>query len=215
MLSILFRDDRFVVVNKPSGLAVHPGPRGGPSVEDHFPELTRRHKGPWLAHRLDSDTSGCLLIALKKSSLSAAQAEFLAGRAEKTYWAVVLGEPAQPAGRIDQPLAKRNTPAGWRMAADPEGVRAVTDWRVLGAAGGLALLELHPLTGRTHQIRVHCAQLGHPVLGDPVYGDGDTGPGLHLLARAIALRLDPPVAATAPVPPHMRQAVDRLLAARG
>jgi 23S rRNA-/tRNA-specific pseudouridylate synthase len=91
------------------------------------------------------------------------------------------------------------------MAADANGQKAVTDWRLSGTAGDIAWLELHPRTGRTHQIRAHCAALGHPVLGDPVYGGGP-GP-LHLLARAIRLDLDPPLAATAPAPAHMRAAL--------
>src|SRR5271168_2372735 len=85
---VLFRDARFVVLNKPAGLAVHAGPRGGPSVEEMFPALSRRRDGPWLAHRLDADTAGCLVVALTKTGLIAAQAEFAGGRAEKIYWAV-------------------------------------------------------------------------------------------------------------------------------
>jgi tRNA pseudouridine32 synthase/23S rRNA pseudouridine746 synthase len=168
---ILFRDQRFVVLDKPAGLPVHPGPRGGPSVEDWFPSLSRRKDGPWLAHRLDADTAGCLVIALRKAALIAAQAAFAEGRARKSYWAVVSGGPVEDAGTVDAPLARRDGKAGWRMAPDPSGHRAVTDWRVLGRVDGLAWLELHPHTGRTHQIRVHCALLGCPILGDPVYGE--------------------------------------------
>ncbi len=199
--AILFRDTRFVVLDKPAGLKVHPGPGGGASVEDVFPTLSRRKDGPWLAHRLDADTAGCLVVALRRAALLAAQAEFAAGRAHKTYWAVVRGIPATAEGVIDAPLLRRTTPAGWRMVVDPAGQPAVTDWRLRGAADGIAWLELHPRTGRTHQVRAHCAALGHPVCGDPVYGGGP-GP-LHLLARAIRLDLDPPVAAIAPPPPHM------------
>src|SRR5277367_5247226 len=102
----LFRDGRFVVLNKPAGLAVHAGPRGGPSVEDFFPHLSRRRAGPWLAHRLDADTAGCLVVALTKTALIAAQAEFAAGRAEKIYWAVVRGVPRDDTGIVDAPLKK-------------------------------------------------------------------------------------------------------------
>jgi 23S rRNA-/tRNA-specific pseudouridylate synthase len=91
------------------------------------------------------------------------------------------------------------------MVIDATGKPAVTEWRLLGQAGDSAWLELTPRTGRTHQVRVHCAALGFPVLGDPVYGGG-IGP-LHLLARALTLRLDPPVSAVAPVPAHMRAAL--------
>lgn len=196
-----------MVLDKPAGLPVHAGPRGGASVEDMFPSLSRRRDGPWLAHRLDADTAGCLVVALRKSALIAAQACFAEGRADKRYWAVVQDGPEAEAGLVDQPLAKRTTREGWRMEAGADGQPARTGWRVLGRAPGLAWLELRLLTGRTHQARMHCALLGCPVLGDPVYGRAGGDARLHLLARSLALPLDPPVSATAPPPPHMR---DRL-----
>lgn len=204
-IPILVHTPHFVVLDKPAGLPVHAGPGGGPSVEDAFPGLSRRKDGPWLAHRLDTGTAGCLVVALRKQPLLAAQAAFAAGTVQKTYWAIVHGHPAAEAGEVADHLVKRTTPAGWRMAAAPAGAVARTAWRVMGRAPGIAWLALHPRTGRTHQIRVHCAGLGHPILGDPVYGRGD-GP-LHLLARAIALPLDPPLSATAPPPPHMQDAL--------
>jgi tRNA pseudouridine32 synthase / 23S rRNA pseudouridine746 synthase len=207
MPPILFRDARFVVLNKPAGLTVHPGPRGGASVEDCFPLLSRRKDGPWLVHRLDADTSGCLVIALRRAALLAAQAEFAAGRVRKTYWAVVHGTPAADAGTVDAALVRRTSRAGWRMVVDPAGRSAVTDWRVLGSKGDIAWLELSPRTGRTHQVRVHCALLGCPVLGDAIYGGGPDR--LHLLARAVALDLEPPVTASAEPPEHMSTALSR------
>ena len=205
MPPVLCQSRDFVVLDKPAGLPVHPGPRGDASVEGWFPLLSRRRDGPWLAHRLDADTSGCLVVALRRAALHAAQAAFAEGRAEKTYWAVVRGRPSADTGEVDAPLAKRSGRTGWRMAVDPAGQAARTSWRVLGTADGTTWLELRPRTGRTHQVRVHCAHLGCPILGDPVYGAGD-GP-LHLLARAVALPLDPPLAATAPAPPHMLAAL--------
>ena len=200
----LFRDTRYVVLNKPAGLPVHAGPRGAPSVEDVFPLLSRRRNGPWLAHRLDTDTAGCLVIALTKTALIAAQAAFAGGRAAKTYWAITQGVPTLAHGTLTAALRKQTGEDGWRMVIDPAGAPAISDWRCLAARDGLALLEMRPRTGRTHQVRVHCAALGCPILGDPLYGAaGDGAPQMQLLARAIALPLLPPLAATAPVPPHM------------
>ncbi|MCQ8239346.1 RluA family pseudouridine synthase [Rhizosaccharibacter radicis] len=205
---ILFRDERFVVLNKPAGLPVHAGPRGGISVEDAFPQLSRRRDGPWLAHRLDTDTAGCLLVALRRAALHEAQRCFAEGRAGKRYWAVSRGGPDGDAGEIDRPLSKRSDRAGWRMVVDPAGQAARTRWQVLGRSGGLCWLELTLLTGRTHQARVHLSAMGWPILGDPVYGPPpDGGDRLHLLARALSLPLQPPVDAVAPPPPHMLEAL--------
>jgi tRNA pseudouridine32 synthase / 23S rRNA pseudouridine746 synthase len=203
--AILFQDQRFVVLDKPAGLPVHPGPRGGPSVEDWFPLLSRRDNGPWLAHRLDADTTGCLIIALRKAALLAAQREFTAGRARKTYWAVVSGRPDQDAGTISAALRRQNTSAGWWMRWASSGTPAVTDWRVLGHGPDRTWIEFRPRTGRTHQLRVHSVMLGCPVLGDPLYGDG--AGRLHLLSRHVELDLDPPLSATAEPPLHMREAL--------
>src|SRR5579871_4421526 len=123
---ILFRDARFVVLDKPAGLPVHAGPSGGPSVEDCFPLLSRRKDGPWLAHRLDADTAGCLVVALRRAALLAAQACFANGTAGKVYWAVVRGEITGESGRIDAPLRRQTGPDGWRMVIDPAGQPAVS-----------------------------------------------------------------------------------------
>ncbi len=202
--AILFRDSRFIIIDKPSGLPAHPGRHGGPSVEDFF-EIwgTGGKDGPWLAHRLDQDTAGCLVIALKKAALLKAQVWFGEGQVKKTYWAVVRGVPHHDSGTIDLALAKVTVANQWKIWPNADGPPAVTDWRRLGAGRDCAWLELHPRTGRTHQIRAHCAAIGHPVIGDAVYGGGEGR--LQLLARRIELPLDPPVAAEAPVPDHMRE----------
>lgn len=204
---ILFQDQRFVVLDKPAGLPVHAGPAGHPSVEDCFPLLSRRKDGPWLAHRLDADTSGCLVIALRHAPLLAAQALFAAGKVGKTYWAVVSGVVEGLSGTVNAPLRRVTGSAGWRIVVDPAGQPAVTSWRVLGRGTGLTWLELQPKTGRTHQVRVHCAMLGTPVLGDHRYGVA--GGGLHLLARAVHLPLQPAVDATAEPHPHMLTALEQ------
>ena len=206
-MNILFRDQRFVVLDKPAGLAVHAGPSGGPSVEDWFPELSRRRDGPWLVHRLDADTAGCLVIALRKAALVAAQQLFASGQVRKVYWAVVNGAVPGDEGTVDAKLRRVTRPAGWLMVADPAGQAAITDWRVLGRGNGLTWLEMRPRTGRTHQVRVHCAVLGTPILGDDRYGQGPAN--LHLLARSIHVPLDPPVTAVAPPPPQMLAALER------
>jgi tRNA pseudouridine32 synthase/23S rRNA pseudouridine746 synthase len=200
--ALLFGDARCLVVDKPAGLPVHPGRAGGSSVEDFFPLWRRGKAGPWAAHRLDQDTAGCLVIALKKTALLEAQACFAAGEAQKTYWAVVQGVPVAQEGVVELPLGKVTTGRAWKMAPDQSAPRAVTAWRVRGQGAGIAWLEFAPKTGRTHQIRAHAAAIGHPILGDAVYGGG--AGRLHLLARAIRLK-QPDIFATAPVPPHMRE----------
>jgi tRNA pseudouridine32 synthase/23S rRNA pseudouridine746 synthase len=203
---ILFRDKRFLVINKSAGLPVHAGRGGGKSVEDFFPAWRHGRDGPWLAHRLDQDTAGCLVIALKKSALLAAQELFVSGGVEKTYWAVVRGVPKARSGIIDLPLAKITTGRAWKMQPNNNAPPATTHWGVLGQGGGMAWLKFSPKTGRTHQIRAHAAAIGHPILGDSVYGGG-AGP-LHLLAQRIFLPLDPPVLAEAPIPDHMKIALE-------
>ncbi len=208
---MLYRDGLVLVIDKPAGIAVHAGPGGGPDLERGFDTLRfGLPRPPALAHRLDRDTSGCLVLGRHPKALRRLGALFAKGRVEKIYWAIVEGRPPQDEGRIERPLKKLTRGTGWRMVEDPLGQHAVTDYRTLAAADGRAWLELRPHTGRTHQIRVHCAALGCPVVGDPVYGNG-VGP-LLLHARSISLPLypgKPPVAVSAPPPPRMRAALAR------
>ncbi len=211
---VLYRDGLVLVIDKPAGIPVHSGPGGGPHLEHWFPLLRfGLPRPPALAHRLDRDTSGVLVLGRHPKALRRLGKLFAERAVEKVYWAVVAGVPAEPAGRIEIALRKEVRGAvGWRMVPDPAGQQAITDYRVLGAADGRAWLELRPRTGRTHQIRVHCAGLGCPVVGDPAYG-GPGGTPLQLHARSITLPLYPakaPIAVSAPVPPHMLAALVRL-----
>ncbi len=207
---LLYRDGMMLVIDKPAGIAVHRGPKGGENLEDYFHALRfGLPRNPALAHRLDRDTSGCLVLGRHHKALEELGLLFKQGRVEKTYWAIVEGEPAQDEGLIDLPLGRLDAGRGWRMKPDPSGAPAKTLWRVIYHAGGRALLELKPLTGRTHQLRVHCAAQGFPILGDDVYGQGGAM-GLQLHARAITIPLyknKEAVRIEAPVPSHMREAL--------
>jgi tRNA pseudouridine32 synthase/23S rRNA pseudouridine746 synthase len=211
---VLYRDGLVLVIDKPAGIAVHPGPGGGPDLESGFGALRfGLPHPPALAHRLDRDTGGCLVLGRHPKALRRLGALFSGGLVEKVYWTVVEGRPSGAEGRIETGLKKLTRGTGWRMVVDPAGQQAVTDYRLLGADGSRAWLELRPRTGRTHQLRVHCAVLGCPVVGDPVYGNRRTGEPLQLYARSVKLPLYParaPLQVTAPVPSHMLQALERL-----
>jgi tRNA pseudouridine32 synthase/23S rRNA pseudouridine746 synthase len=211
---LLFRDGMMLIIDKPAGIPVHAGPKGGPNLEMYFNALRfGLPRPPVLAHRLDRDTSGCLVLGRHSKALSKLGKLFAAGRIEKIYWAIVAGEPPEEQGVIDLPLKKMTHKGGWKMITAPDGLPAVTEYRTLGAMEGIAWLEVKPKSGRTHQIRVHCAALGCPVLGDPVYGnETQSAMPLQLHARAITVPLyatKPPIAAEAPPPEHMLMALGR------
>jgi tRNA pseudouridine32 synthase / 23S rRNA pseudouridine746 synthase len=202
---VLFIDAEALVIDKPAGLAVHPGPRTRESLEHYLPQLRFGfQRPPAPVHRLDRDTSGCLLLSRHPKAHKRFAAAFEANAVTKTYLAVLDGVPEAAEGRIDMPLSKISSrEAGWRIVPDSlKGKPAVTRWRRLVVKNGRALLLFMPETGRTHQLRVHAAEgLGLPIAGDPVYGAG-RGP---MLLHARSLVVERPgkgnVEATAPLPP--------------
>ena len=266
---LLYRDGLMLVIDKPAGFAVHRGPKGGEALDDFFEPLRfGLPRDPALAHRLDKDTSGCLVLGRHRKALALLGKLFKQGKVGKTYWAVVEGGPAAEQGRIDIALSKRDETRGWWMKPDPQGLPSATTWTVMGRAnlgttapqtratsplagevaaegggrgvaartelastplptpppqGGreqaaasgkssnqITWLALEPLTGRTHQLRVHCAEMGWPIVGDTIYGSAPRqgGPPLHLHAREVTVPISknkPPVNVVAPVPAHMRE----------
>jgi len=290
---LLYRDGLMLVIDKPAGLPVHRGPKGGESLEDHFGALRfGLPRAPALAHRLDRETSGCLVLGRHRKALATLGRLFKSGAVGKTYWAVVEGGPEEDEGTIDLSLGRRDESRGWWMRPDPAGQPAVTRWKVLGrappasaisgqqlsgaraatsppplrgrdrergdsehrifghppphpsptrgegadpshgevidspqdqidASRAITWLALEPVTGRTHQLRVHCAALGFPIVGDTIYGTQAGlrslrkeaaprvgGPALHLHSREIVVPLyknRAPIAVTAPVPLSMQE----------
>src|SRR5215469_14647164 len=215
--AILHRDDAVIALNKPPGLAV----QGGTATERHLDGLLDglrfgNDQRPRLVHRLDKDTSGVLIIARTAASAAFLTRAFREKATRKIYWAVVVGLPKLRQGRIDLALAKIAGRGGERVRADAEeGRHAVTYYRAIDNAGSQASwLALMPVTGRTHQLRAHCAAIGTPILGDGKYGMAAAHlaglPGsrrLHLHARSLSIPhpLGGRLEVTAPLPPHMRR----------
>jgi 23S rRNA pseudouridine955/2504/2580 synthase len=214
---VLYRDAAAIVINKPAGLAVQGGTKTGRHVDGLLDTLRfDSDERPRLVHRLDKDTSGVLLIARNAAAAAFFTRAFREKTTRKIYWAAVVGMPQLPQGRIDLALAKHAGPKGQRVEADDEdGKSAVTYYRVMDHAGGRASwLALLPITGRTHQLRAHCAALGTPILGDGKYGGSAahlagvvTATGLHLHASSLAIPSPAGgfLRVTAPLPPHMRE----------
>ena len=170
---MLHRDGLMLVIDKPAGLPVHRGPKGGANLESSFDALRfGLPRPPVLAHRLDRDTSGCLVLGRHRKATASLGLLFKHGRISKTYWAVVEGGPAENEGVIDMPLGRLNAERGWWQKPDPEGQPALTNWKVLGRGEGLSLARAR--TGhRPHpSIRVHAAAMGWPIVGDNIYGNG-------------------------------------------
>jgi len=286
---VLHRDGLMLVIDKPAGLPVHRGPKGGANLESSFDALRfGLPRPPVLAHRLDRDTSGCLVLGRHRKATASLGLLFKHGRISKTYWAVVEGGPVEDEGVIDMPLGRLNAERGWWQRPDPEGQSAVSKWKVLGrslasvlaqetnpasrpgasvsvtsplvgevereafgrgvshsgtarvdlppqpsptrgegtgiARGNdtanldkakidvvkLTWLALEPVTGRTHQLRVHAAAQGWPIVGDNIYGNGPRfgEPRLHLHSRELVIPISKnrdPVRVVAPAPTHMHE----------
>lgn len=218
---LLYEDPKVYVFNKPAGLAV----QGGSGLTRHVDGMleawrNKRGEKPRLVHRLDKDTSGVLVVAKTRGAAQSLTAAFRERDTKKTYWALVKGLPRKKEDKISTWLVKETTPDGDKMRVckhgEPDSDHAVSFYRIIEKAGnGLTWLEMEPYTGRTHQLRVHAAYIGHPIIGDPKYFEADTNwefPGgiqnkLHLHARRI--RIPNPsggtLDVTAPLPPHMVQ----------
>ena len=222
---ILYEDDELYVFNKPAGLAV----QGGSGTKRHIDGMlkslpNRKGEAPRLVHRLDRDTAGVLVVAKTGPAATHFGNVFRSRSARKIYWAVVAGNPSPRQGEISCFLAKRATTDGEQMVVVPNGtpgaVHSMSYYSTTDTASRrFAWVTLKPVTGRTHQLRVHMAQLGTPILDDPRYFNIENyqaaeglGQGLHLHARRIALplrdgrRLD----VSAPLPPHMQQSFEAL-----
>lgn len=205
---VLFLDGEALIIDKPAGLPVDRPRDGAISLENHLSNLTFGfRRWPQAVHRLDRDTSGCLLLSRNPKAHARLQQAFEAGAVTKRYLAILDGVPEGDAGEIDLPLGKVSSAAqGWRMRHDPAGKAARTAWQLLKVQDGQALVEFRPATGRTHQIRVHALEgLGVPVLGDPTYGRAHkVGMMLHAAALSVPRAGKPDAAAEAPWPARFR-----------
>ena len=204
-IPILFEDGEALVIDKPGGLPIERPRAGGPSLENYLDDLRLGfQRDPVPVHRIDTDTSGCLLLARNPKALKRFARAFEERAVGKRYLGILAGVPQDSEGMIELSLSKiSSAEKGWRMIPAKKGKPSITHWRIIGESGGRALVEFKPETGRTHQIRVHAASgIGIPLLGDPVYGEG-TGARrtmLHAAALEVPREGKPPIVAEAPMP---------------
>ncbi|MXP44267.1 RluA family pseudouridine synthase [Allopontixanthobacter sediminis] len=212
-IPILFEDGEALVIDKPAGLSIDRPRKGGRALEDHYEDLKLGFQRPPAAvHRLDTDTSGCLLLARNPKAHKRFAKAFEDRLVIKRYLGIIAGELAEEEGTIELALSKiSSAEKGWRMIAAKKGKPSVTHWRRIDVQGGNTLVEFRPETGRTHQIRIHAeAGLGKALLNDPVYGAVSTeedpadkrGTRTMLHAAGLIVPRDgkPPITATAPMP---------------
>jgi RluA family pseudouridine synthase len=194
---VVYIDGLVIVLDKPAGLAVHGGPGNGAHLGPWMEALKLgKQRRPELAHRLDRDTTGCLVLGRHPKALRLLHELFEGSKVKKLYWAIVFGQPAEPEGRIELPLLHDQG----ITRIDPAGQPAITLYRTKQQLGPYTWLELEPQTGRTHQLRAHCAALGCPILGDTRYG-GPPDEAMFLHAREVTLPVKrEPVLVTAPLP---------------
>ena len=202
---ILFIDGEAIVLDKPAGLPVDEPRRGGDSLHARLRELRMGFQRPPVAmHRLDQDTSGCLLLARNPKAAKRFQQAFERRQVQK-YYLAVIGSPIQEeTGTIDLALAKTSSAdAGWRMIADAAGQSAITNWRRIGVRDGHSLVEFQPLTGRTHQIRAHAREaFGTGIVGDRVYGVPGGPMLLHASRLVVPREGKPPIDVSSPLPDY-------------
>jgi len=220
--AILYESVGLLIINKPHGLAVHGGSGINLGLIESLRQLYPNERSLELVHRLDRDTSGCIMVAKKRSTLRAIHAQLREGGIDKVYQALVIGGWPRSCQKVDAPLMKNVVQSGERMVrVAQDGKRCITSYRVLQNFGQFTLIEAKPITGRTHQIRVHCQHMGHPIVGDPKYGLDDVNLiqrqlGLNrLFLHAAQLRLvdpstDKKIDVRAPLDQRLQSAVDRL-----
>lgn len=206
---ILFEDAEALVIDKPGGLPLETPRKGGASLGDQLEALSLGfHNPPVPVHRLDTDTSGCLLLARNAKALKRFAKAFEERAVGKRYLGILAGVPHLTEGTIDLALSKISSAgAGWRMIPARKGKPSVTHWRVVAEIDGRALVEFRPETGRTHQIRIHSASgIGLPLLGDPVYGEakGAKRTMLHAAGLEVPRATKPKIVASAPMPADFR-----------